>query len=200
MITKKLICGFIFLFILINNSICPVNAEPFTIPDFQVMVVDEQVQPKEVEVAPVIVEKVNLISREIPTATSGSFKSFMDYRMITDKTSNQYELQKQAITSKDGFRMLDGRFMVAMGTYYAEEVGKMFVITLDSGRTFEVVVGDIKQDRHTDEKHQYGLVCNDIIEFIVDTDQISKFSMKMGSMMEFEGAIIKIEEMVGELK
>lgn len=122
---------------------------------------------------------------DLPSDVKGTFKSFMPYTMITDKTTNQYNLQQDAITDDRGFRRIvvgdlsQPAYMVALGTYYSRgQVGDTFVVTLDNGNVFYCVTGDIKQDIHTDSLNQYRLEGTNIdnaniIEFIMDSDDDS---------------------------
>lgn len=133
-----------------------------------------------------------------------SFKTYMDYRAITDKTSAQYKLQQEAYTDDKGIRLYQDYYIVAMGTYYTDKVGDTFKITLESGNSFNVIVGDIKADSHTDSYNMYSPIYNangelisaNILEFIVDIDAISNQVKKLGTLSvydEFKGNIVKIE-------
>ena len=135
---------------------------------------------------------------ELPTETTGEFKTYMDYRKITDKTSKQWNLQQLATTNEKGFRVFNGRYLVAVGTYYATEVGKELKITLDNGFVFYAMVGDIKMDIHTDANNQYIPINGNIVEFIVDTNKLDPMTKKLGdvSNLGFEGKIVKIEEVI----
>lgn len=132
------------------------------------------------------------------------FKSYMDYHAITDTSSKQYELQQNAFTDNDGLRKYDDYYLVAMGTYYAEEVGITFRITLDTGIEFNVMTGDIKDDLCTDKLNMYSSVYNNsgdyisanVIEFIVDTDILDSSVKKLGTISGydfFKGNITAIE-------
>lgn len=66
--------------------------------------------------------------------SNSGFKAYMDYRTITSPSSKQYALQQKATTDPEtGIRMYDGCYMVALGTYYAQQAGERFHITLTSG-------------------------------------------------------------------
>ena len=140
------------------------------------------------------------IPMEIPTETldiptcNSEFKTYMDYRCITDKTSAQYELQQFAWTDEDGFRRIGDDYIVAMGTYYAENVGDRFRITLDTDNEITVIIGDIKQDIHTDYFNQYTPIYDEngiffsgnVLEFIVDTDVLPKIPRRLGTVSYFD--------------
>lgn len=135
---------------------------------------------------------------ELPIEATGEFKTYMDYRKITDKTSKQWNLQQLATTNEKGFRVFNGRYLVAVGTYYATEVGKELKITLDNGFVFYAIVGDIKMDTHTDANNQYIPINGNIVEFIVDTNKLDPMTKKLGdvSNLGFKGKIIRIEEVI----
>ena len=144
------------------------------------------------------IEGSGYISVGLPEDADGSFKTYMDYKKITDKSSKQWHLQQLAYTDSEGFRKFNGSYLVAVGTYYADEVGKEFRVTLDSGIVFHAMVGDIKQDIHTDANNQYVTMNGNIMEFIVDVDKLDELTKKLGDVSNsgLEGSIIKIEEVV----
>ncbi len=133
----------------------------------------------------------------VPTSrqANSGFKSFMDYRVLQNRRSGQYILQQDAATDEQGFRIYDGCYMVALGTYYAKGVGERFRITLDSGESFLAITGDIKSDAHTDALHQHRN--GNIVEFIVDSSRIPAQCRRMGDMSYagFSGRIKSIEKL-----
>ena len=144
------------------------------------------------------IEKIETVEMTLPEATAGEFKSYMSYTSITNTESQQYKMQEEAWTNEDGFRVYNDKYMVAMGTYYAQECGEEFIITLEDGKEIEVVIGDIKQDAHTDYNNQYVEHNGNIVEFIVDMSVLDDTSKKMGdvSYSGLEGAIVKIEKII----
>lgn len=145
---------------------------------------------------------------DVPTCNT-EFKTYMDYRCITDKTSAQYELQQFAWTDEDGFRRIGDDYIVAMGTYYAENVGDRFKITLDTDNEITVIIGDIKQDVHTDYFNQYTPIYDEngiffsgnVLEFIVDIDVLPKKPRRLGTVSYFDnlkGNIKSIERIETE--
>lgn len=147
-------------------------------------------------------EALDIPEREALDIPDGdtSFKSYMGYHKITNTSSKQWALQQEATTDYLGFRKYGGiYYMVALGTYYAQEAGQRFRITLDSGKSFLAITGDIKDDRHTDEKNQYAGTSQhkNVVEFIVDIDQMDPYILNtLGnvSALGFEGNITSIEE------
>lgn len=129
-----------------------------------------------------------------------SFKAYMDYRCITDTSSVQYSLQQQAYTDERGFRRIGNDYCVALGTGITSGCGERFVITLDSGYSFSVIVSDIKADAHTDSTNCYaprGENAGNIVEFIIDTDNADGYMLTSGSAGCFDdlsGNVISIEK------
>ena len=176
--------------------------------------------PAETENVPIVKSNANIkanIKIETPISTetldvptcNTEFKTYMDYRCITDKTSAQYELQQFAWTDEDGFRRIGNDYIVAIGTYYTEECGERFRITFESGSEITVTVGDIKQDIHTDYLNQYTPIYDEngiffsgnVLEFIVDIDVLPKIPRRLGTVSYFDylkGNIKSIERIETE--
>ena len=132
----------------------------------------------------------------IPEPFSGqwSFKSYESYKSITNTSSPQYALQQEAYTGDYGIRMVDGRYCVAMGSYWATEIGTKMDVTLETGEVIPVILGDNKQDIHTDSTHKYGSTNHDVLEFIVDMSEIPTEVSNCGSFnCIFEGKVSKVE-------
>ena len=146
------------------------------------------------------VKTATLTSYEVPDGKT-SFKSYMDYRCITNKRSEQYKLQQDCWTDADGLRRYDDDYVVALGTFYADEIGDRYKITLANDTTFYAVVGDFKANKHTDKTNRYTPtqdVGKCVIEFIVDTKKLDKSAKRMGDISycgsKFKGNIKKIEK------
>lgn len=119
-----------------------------------------------------------------------SFKSYMDYRAITNKNSSQWDLQTKCWTDKDGLRRKGDYYVVALGSYYADHIGDRFIVTLDTGVEIPVIVGDFKADKHTDATNRYTLTEDgrkNILEFVVDTQQLPEMARKMGDISYVSG-------------
>ena len=107
-------------------------------------------------------------------------KTYMSYRAITDKTSKQYKLQQEvAYTDELGFRKVDNRYCVAIGTAFNASVGQYFDAELENGTIIECIVGDIKADKDTDKSNVFTKqgCC---LEFIVNTKILEPLVKKMG--------------------
>lgn len=118
-------------------------------------------------------------------STDNGFKSYMDYRMITDTSSKQYELQQHAYTNEDGLREYEGLIMIAIAGF---NVGDHLKLELDSGKEVDVIVGDLKAN--TSCLHPDG----SMVEFIVYTPSLSDKVRLTGNVSElYEGKIVDIK-------
>lgn len=148
---------------------------------------------------------VTYASLNVP-AINSSFKTYMDYRTITNKQSPQYAfIKKWGWSDDNGFMRATGEkdlgipsdyYMIALGSYYGTEIGTKYRITTDTGNVFYGVLCDQKDDAHTNSTHQYASN-NDIVEFIVDTRVLNRTVKVMGSAnvyMPLNGNIATIEK------
>ena len=142
----------------------------------------------------------NYISMEVPQGNTNFF-AYMDYKTITNISSNQYKLQEYCWTDSQGIRRQGDDYCVALGSYYSTNIGDRFVITLDTGNTYTVVLADCKADIHTDVNNQFrwARTYKNVIEFIVDSDKLSndvRNSGNMGTYDNLNGNIVSIQKIV----
>ena len=113
---------------------------------------------------------------------SKDFKSFERWQSITAKNTPHYKLQNEyAYTGDDGIRMVDGRYCIALGSYFTTAIGQYVDIVLANGTVIPCILGDQKADIHTDDLH-IAHPDGSIVEFIVDMDVIASLARKMGNM------------------
>ena len=127
-----------------------------------------------------------------------SFKSYMDYRAITDEDSMQYKLQQEAYTDNNGLRKVGDYYCVALGSYYGSEIGQCYLITLDTGDSFKAILADQKADSDTDENNQYTETDNggNVVEFVVDVKKLPgavRWQGTVSAIDGFNGSIESIE-------
>lgn len=97
--------------------------------------------------------------------------------------------------------MANDDYIIALGTYYTEQAGERFKVTLSTGVEFYATVGDIKDNKDTDESNRYVPENGNLIEFHIDKEVIPKMIIKLGDVSYFEqfkGQVIKIEKVVEE--
>lgn len=165
--------------------------------------ISQPVNAEDTEAAKQVVT-VTYNSLGVPSINS-SFKTYMDYRTITDRTSPQYDFVRTwGWSDGEGFMRANGErdlgisddyYLIALGSYYGTEIGTKYKITTDTGNVFYGVLCDQKDDSHTNSTHQYAYN-NDVVEFIVDTRCLRNDVRKMGSAnvyMPLNGSITSIE-------
>jgi hypothetical protein len=170
------------------------NAAP---PTVGADVLDAELRPEEPTTTPSAIEVV-VVTEEIEVMSvhpdaRAERKPWMDYRTISDQTSNQYALQQTAITDDFGLRLYDGMPMVAVGKHYAGNVGDVLLIELSDGSSFKAVVGDFKATAHTNATQQYATADGSVVEFIVDRSRLSRAARRAGDI----SAIIYDGEVTG---
>lgn len=141
-------------------------------------------------------KKIKYKKMEVPK--HNNFKSYMGYQSITCKASKQYKLQQKAKTGKFGIRMVNDRYLIALGTYYTKNVGDKFDIKLSDGTIIKCMIGDIKSDMHTDAKRQKQRYDGSILEFITDPDKMPHDVKRAGSYTackKFSGSIKEIRKL-----
>ena len=145
----------------------------------------------------------------LPTNEVLCNKTYMDYRKITNKNSNQWKyIHSDAISIDDkGFLVTeDGYIGVALGSYFGP-VGSKYIFELDTGKEIKVVKVECKSDRHTCENN-YKASCGDVIEFVIDTKAAYMqeniwgngliFQGNFNNCENFKGNIIGIKEVVND--
>lgn len=132
------------------------------------------------EVAPYIYKGHEHLSERLPDMDTNMY-TYMDYRKITNTDSNQYKYQQFCTTNDYGIREYDGYFAAALGSFYTTEIGDTYHVTLENGTEFDIFLADCKDDSHTDSFNMGmsiinydGEDCLNVIEFVVDTDYMSK--------------------------
>lgn len=125
-------------------------------------------------------EEVSYKEYEVPN-TSG-FKSYMSYKTITSTNSKQYKLQQQAYTGDYGIREVDGRYCVAIGSYFTSEIGTLFDLVLENGTVIPCILADQKADRHTDSKNIVTTHNGCMSEFVVDMSSLQSSAKLHGDM------------------
>lgn len=112
------------------------------------------------------------------------YKSFMDYRKITDESSPQWRLQEdRAYTGDYGIRMINGRFCVAIGFAFdpKKKSGNIFDLVLENGTTIPCIVSDEKATEDTTD-NMYTTDNGCYTEFVIDIDNLHRSSAISGDI------------------
>lgn len=149
---------------------------------------------------------IDYVPMGVPSVDT-SFKTYMDYRMVTNTASPQYKfIDRWSWSDYDGFMRCDGEsdfgvdqnyYLVALGSYYGTTVGTKYRFTTSDGNVFYGVLADFKSNYDTNSTHQYSYN-QDIIEFLVDTSQLIRNVKVWGSANVYpglSGSITNVERM-----
>ena len=128
---------------------------------------------------PVEVLDSNLVPNDIEGCKSWNF-TYMAYTKVTNKSSAQYQfLYNDDLCYSDpltGIRMSQGRYCIAVGSFYATQIGQKLDLVLTNGEVIKCILGDCKSDNHTDPTHRFHAVDGSVAEFVVDYDYFSSTS------------------------
>ena len=131
--------------------------------------------------------KINYEDINVPIKTIT--KSYMPLSAINSVSSDQYKVKVQAYTGDNGIAVVDGRYCVAMATYYGIEVGQYFDLILENGNVIPCVMCDVKSDAHTDTAtHSYTVSNKCGSEFVIASVPQLKLAIGgMGSLSYIDG-------------
>ena len=113
-------------------------------------------------------------------------KTYERYGKITAFTAG--DLQDVATTDENGFRKLDDRYMVAIGSAFGTEIGQYFDLVLENGTVIPCIMGDQKADEDTDSTCVFTSASACATEFIVDTKKISKDIKHAGDVSKLDSS------------
>lgn len=128
----------------------------------------------------------------------------MSVYAITDTTSAQYRLINSGeIQICDDGLLRDeyGYVGVAIGSYYADNIGDRFIITFEDGSQVKIIVVDMKADKDTINGANH-ITDGSMIEFVIDVELANESypdAIIMGDFNwteEYSGNISKIEKVI----
>ena len=129
----------------------------------------------------------------------------MDYKMITDKSSKQWQYINASgrIKIENGY-LMEGEYIgVALGSYFGG-IGTKYIFTLDTGKQMKVVKIEEKADAHTKNGCQQKWD-GSVIEFVIDSNAFEKsangyvYNGNFNNIEQFNGHIEKIEMVMEEV-
>lgn len=109
------------------------------------------------------------VIKEYPITDGNTTKTVLPYKAFGENT-NQKRLQLLCETNEVGLRMYDGRYTIAVGTYFGTAIGQYFDLVLENGIVIPCIMGDLKADIHTDERGLFTVASGCMTEFIVDQE------------------------------
>lgn len=168
--------------------------------------------------SPVVEEKEpEFIKYDLPSVYYGdidfsTFQPYMDYKMVTDTSSNSYQVLNSEKLNIDDNGLcrysvdddqfsIDGKddYVIALGTYYKEKgkTGQRYLIHTTEGY-YTAIAGDEKADEHTDKyrmfvRHGENGQYAGMIEFLVDTDYLDSDIRTMGTVTACDDPVLQGE-------
>lgn len=112
-------------------------------------------------------------------------KKYESYTAITNTATNNYKITHSVKTTTDenGFRKVDGRYLIAVGSGVCFTIGTYLDVYLENGSIIQCIMGDAKADVHTDSATHIFTAVNKnycCTEFIVETGKLVKIAKEMG--------------------
>ena len=97
--------------------------------------------------------------------------------------STQGKFSAQAVADPETAIMTyNGRYLVALGSAYADHVGQEIDIVMESGQIIHAVVGDFKAAEHTDQYGSTQRWDGSVVEFVVSSNsEAAKVTKGTGS-------------------
>ena len=149
-------------------------------------------EPSVEENEQVIVQQPIGIENDVPS--NNSFKSYMDADTIRSKNTDQYKQKaKYVLDEQTGIWTVDGRYCIAVGSYYTEAIGTYIDVVMENGNTLKCILGECKRNRDTDHTNRQN-PNGSVVEFIVNISSMPNMVRKMGNCS------YACEEMEGEIK
>jgi hypothetical protein len=181
-----------------NLSLRHINSElEDSNEDFENQIL-RQHQVESLELSDEIIEVDYVVEETTPTYLSkdSGFRSWMPYTAITQTSSLQYKVVRLATPDSNGLLKIDDKVVVALGTGWSLNVGDTAKVVTEFGE-FDIVVGDIKADCHTDSANKVTLHNGCVVEFIVDQSTLDsqiKVSGNVASLDQYRGRVLSIEK------
>lgn len=151
--------------------------------------------------------KKMLGAEEVTLCAESDGKTYEDYRMITDETSDQYKLihSKLKVDKKTGFLYDKDGFLAAALGYQFGPVGTRYYFTLDTGIVLPLIKTDEKDPKDASDGCAVD-INGTVIEFVIDADAALKHfgTITNGLVLDgnynnspdFAGSIVKIERVL----
>ena len=134
------------------------------------------------------------LGKQFDVPSNNSFKSYMDGDCIKSKSSEQYKLKnKYILDTETGIWQVDGRYCIAVGSYYTDKVGTCIDVVMENGNVLECILADCKKDQDTDSLNRQN-PNGSIIEFIVNMSSLPKMVRRVGDCSYAD------ESMFGEIE
>lgn len=102
------------------------------------------------------------------------FKSYMSWKALSPKSTQGKFSAKATPDPETAIMTYNGRYLVALGFAYADEVGQEIDIVMESGQVIPAVIGDFKAPEHTCDNQSSQRWDGSVVEFIVSDNKAAK--------------------------
>lgn len=102
------------------------------------------------------------------------FKSYMSWKALSPKSTQGKFSAKATPDPETAIMTYNGRYLVALGFAYADEVGQEIDIVMESGQVIPAVIGDFKAEEHTCENQSTQRWDGSVVELIVSDNEAAK--------------------------
>lgn len=150
-----------------SDSVSAVSVTESSIPEESEVDSENQENGTETEIEAIEQPETYEVIKEYPITDGNTTKTVLPYKAF-GKNTNQAKLQSLCQTNEVGLRVYDGRFTIAIGTYFNTAVGQYFDLVLENGTVIPCIMGDLKADIHTDSRGLFTEASGCMTEFIVD--------------------------------
>ena len=146
-------------------------------------------------------------TQSVEVCSNSSTKTYMNYQLITDQSSRQYQYihEKMTVDKTTGLLLdQEGFIGAALGSYFGE-IGTRYYFTLDTGIILPLVKIEQKADQDTVEgcAHRFD---TSVIELVIDSKIAAEYyktqqvdviqSGNFNDDENFAGTILKIEKLI----
>ncbi len=144
--------------------------------------------------------KKMLGAEEIKVCADSDGKTYEDYRMITDETSNQYKLihSKLKTDKKTGFLYDKDGFLAAALGYQFGPVGTRYYFTLDTGIVLPLIKTDEKDPKDASDGCAVD-INGTVIEFVVDADKALDYFGTITNGLVLDGNYNNCPDLAGRI-
>ena len=197
---KILSCLLLITLLVFSMTISCHSEEEEQIESFMEIVIDEEPQPIQVATNKELKKEqhsfdvdesklsVEYLVYEVPEYNG--MKKWESYKGF-NVNSKQKQLQKLATTDPEtGIRTVNGRYCVALGTHFTEEIGQYFDLILENGEVIPCILGDVKAPKHTDKNNIFSISGSNkcASEFIVDTKELNEDAKQSGDISSIKSS------------
>ena len=112
--------------------------------------------------------------------SQNGFFSYMDADCINGVGTDQLKMKEGYRLDSSGIWTYDGRWCIAVGSYYTTHIGQYIDVVLKNGTIITGILADCKSDKDTDSTRRQN-ANGSIVEFVVNESSLSSEVKEHGS-------------------